>query len=190
MEVEKFTKLLEGIEFQKLASNVRKPEGGYGEKNFPKLQKDGLAKEDQLIILSIESFIENLLQRSGTFKYEDEFSHFENDLARLRIYHSIYREKSPNSHELFVNAGSFRRVLSNGIPVLRPTSELLRMALLSTIRQFELSGKRFQKEKNEGKAKHFFSEAQQIKTIVSNMFPSITTAATPKGSQPAAPATP
>jgi hypothetical protein len=171
MKLADYTKLLNSLNFEKLALNQRKPESGFGEKDFPKVNRDGLEREDQLVIGSIERFIQALFQRAGFFQHADEFSHFEHDLARLRIYHRIYREKPNSLHDIFINAGSFRRAISNGIPVLRPTSELIRMALLNSISQLEQAGKRSEKEKNHNKSKLLLTDAEDLKTIVKTWFP-------------------
>jgi hypothetical protein len=121
----------------------------------------------------MENFILHIRQRLGVTGNAEELSHLENDLAHIHLYLENYREKEPYSaHDIFVQGGSLSRSLSNRISVLRPKSEVFRMALLHEKGRLEKSSKIAENDKNKGKADLLLSHVKILENMIKSVFDS------------------
>jgi len=98
---------------------------------------------DQLAFKGIENYINKMSQRIGLEKYVEDIVHMENDRARAMLYQEIYLEGEKKSlNDVFVEAGSLSRVMSNSGYVLRPKSEVFREIIKDEIDRLSDSSKK------------------------------------------------
>jgi len=139
MQLNLYTKLLEGDPWTKVrsAQNIEDEQFYYGEGST--LDKAGLSQIDILIVRAIENYISYLLLKIQEIKYDTEGCCIENDINHLRIYLKNYKEKTEisNTNEVFVTSGVIKRAESNKVKVIRPTSELCRLAVVQEIKSLE-----------------------------------------------------
>jgi len=172
MQLNLYKKLLEESPWVKVSPDKRPKELGIGEGKGNKTNRDGLEQIDQLIINALEQFIVSAMTRIGITKYEEEIIHLDSDICRTRLYlqHYVDKQKDPK-YDTFVNGGTIVRAKSNESYVLRPKSELFRLAIQGEIQRLDRYAKKSVVEKQEGKEKLYHSSAAQLTAFLKEAFP-------------------
>jgi len=174
MELNFYKKLLEDSPWTKVSPDQRPKELGYGEGNTPRAKRDGLELIDQLIMEALEQFIQQSFRRLGFIKYDEDLLHADSDLCRVRLYlkHYVDREKD-GRYDSYIKGGTLVKAKSHEQTVLRPNSELFRVALELEIQRLERLAKKSILEKQEGKEKQYLSYASHLKNFLNEAFPDV-----------------
>jgi len=169
MQLEAYKKLLEETTWTKEEPSQNKGvvdfcvgEDGKG------TDRNGLAYVDNLVIQAIENYIFDLLDKTHMgIKYDAEGCSIDNDINHLRLNLKNYRENpdQASKDELFIKAGTLSRFSSNGKNVLRPTSELLRTAIVSEIQKLEKKRRKAVFLKQESKEHWFRQSSEMLKKL-------------------------
>jgi len=172
MQLNLYKKLLEESPWVKVSPDQRSKDIGVGEGKGNRTSRDGLEPLDQLIINALEQFIVSALTRIGMTKYEEEILHLDSDICRTRLYLQNYVDKQKDpKYEPFIKGGSIVRAKSNESFVLRPKSELFRLAIQGEIERLDKYAKRSYTDKLEGKEKLFMTNAEQLASFLKETFP-------------------
>jgi len=172
MQLNLYKKLLEESPWVKVSPEQRPKDLGVGEGKGNRTDRSGLELLDQLIINALEQFIVSALTRIGMTKYEEEIFHLDSDICRTRLYlqHYVDKQKNPK-YEPFIAGGTIVRAKSNESYVLRPKSELFRLAIQAEIQRLDRNTKKTATEKLEGKERLFQSQAEQLTSFLKETFP-------------------
>jgi len=174
MQLNLYKKLLEESPWVKVPADKRNKELGVGEGKGNKTNRDGLEPVDQLIVNALENYIIKSMSRIGVTVYSDEILHLDSDICRIRLYLQNYVDKQKDSkYEPFIKAGSLVRAKSNETFVLRPKSELFRVALASEIQRLSKNAVEMNAQKLEGKEKLFQSQSELLKNFYKATFPNV-----------------
>jgi len=114
----------------------------------------------------MENYISALLLKVGEgIRYDAEGCSVDNDINHLRMYLKNYREKvdQTSNNEVFIKGGTIKRGNSNGVNVLRPTSELCRTATVHEIQALEKKHRKAVYNKQESKATWFKQSAEILR---------------------------